>query len=118
MSRVTLRTSTILIATDEQTRVYRTLKDVPPRLRRKLLQSTSGANSATILIADRKGRQELARAVHGLPGKTPSEPQPQAPAPTGAAARIRRTMVPLGMWAELLIAGGLGLLIWLLITAR
>ena len=67
MSRITLRTSTIFIASGEHTKVYRNLKDVPPKLRRRLVECTSGSNSATILIADRSGRQELARAVRGLP---------------------------------------------------
>jgi len=32
------------------------------------LKSTNGQNSATILIADRRGRREVAKAVHALPG--------------------------------------------------
>ena len=118
MNRVTLRTSTILIATKERTEVYRNLKDLPPKLRRKLLQTTSGANSATILIADRKGRQELARAVRGLPNRLANEPVSPLKR-MGKAVRDRGRLLPLGViWSELLIAGGLGLLIWLLITTR
>jgi hypothetical protein len=64
-----LKTSTILISTDAVKRIYRSMEDVPAPLRSKLLQSTNGANSATILIADRKGREEIARAVRRLPGK-------------------------------------------------
>lgn len=117
MSRLTIRTSTIFIATGEKTKVYRNLKDVPPELRRKLVQSTSGSNSATILIADRGGRRELARAVRGLPRSTAAAP---APAASGAekAGRAGKLWAPLGIWAELLIAGGLGLLIWMLITTK
>jgi hypothetical protein len=118
MNRVTLRTSTILIATKEKTDVYRNLKDVPPKLRRKLVQTTSGANSATILIADRKGRQELARAVRGLPGSSGAELALPAKS-TSLGKRQRGILLPLGViWAEVLIAGGLGLLIWLLITTH
>jgi hypothetical protein len=43
------------------------VKDVPPRLRTRLLKSTNGGNSATILIADRRGRVEIARALRKLP---------------------------------------------------
>jgi CHASE2 domain-containing sensor protein len=32
------------------------------------LKSTNGANSATILIADRRGRKEISRAMRKLPG--------------------------------------------------
>lgn len=117
MSRLTLRTSTIFIAAGDKTKVYRNLKDVPPKLRRKLVQSTSGANSATILIADRRGRQELARAVRGLPNglATPAKAEEKS---TEDFPRMRKLLVPLGIWAEVLIAGGLGLLIWMLITTK
>ena len=40
----------------------------PPACARRLLKSTNGANSATILIADRRGRQEIAKAMRNLPG--------------------------------------------------
>jgi hypothetical protein len=42
--------------------------DVPARLRNRLLKTTNGANSATILIADRKGRKEIDKAMRKLPG--------------------------------------------------
>jgi hypothetical protein len=118
MNRVTLRTSTILIATKEKTGVYRNLKEVPPGLRRKLMQTTSGTNSATILIADREGRRELARAVRGLPNRLEARPARPATVPR-PEKRPRGILLPLGaVWAELLIAGGLGLLIWLLISSH
>ncbi|RPI96249.1 MAG: hypothetical protein EHM39_11015 [Chloroflexi bacterium] len=62
-----LKTSAILIATGSDQGVYRSLEEVPQRLRKRLLQSTTVANSGTILIADRKGREELARALKRLP---------------------------------------------------
>jgi hypothetical protein len=40
---------------------------VPAALRRKLHESTRSTNSATILIADRQGREELVRALQGEP---------------------------------------------------
>jgi hypothetical protein len=46
------------------------VEEVPVRLRNKLLRSTNGANSATILIADRRGRKEVAKAMRSLPGPT------------------------------------------------
>jgi hypothetical protein len=65
MPRLTARSSTIFIATGAETRVYRSVEDVPPALRRKLVESTRGMNSATILIADKRGREELVRALQG-----------------------------------------------------
>src|ERR1700685_1060457 len=67
MSRVTLKSSTIFISVGNKTEVYRSVADVPAPLRKKLEQSTNGINSATILIADRKGKEEIVRAIRGLP---------------------------------------------------
>ncbi len=62
------QTSTVLISTGGADLVYRSVEEVPPGLRTKLLKSTNGANSATILIADQRGRKEIAKAMRNLPG--------------------------------------------------
>jgi hypothetical protein len=61
-------TSAVLISAGGSDMVFRSVDEVPPRLRSKLLKSTNGANSATILIADRRGRKEIAKAMRKLPG--------------------------------------------------
>ena len=61
------QTSTVLISTERADRVYRSVEEVPIRLRNRLLKTTNGANSATILIADRKGRKEIDKAMRKLP---------------------------------------------------
>ena len=62
------QTSTVLISTAGADRVYRSVEEGPLRLRNRLLKTTNGANSATILIADRKGRKEIDKAMRKLPG--------------------------------------------------
>ena len=57
------QTSTVLIAAGRSRSVYRSVEDVPTPLRTRLMKSTNGSNSATILIADRRGRQEISRAM-------------------------------------------------------
>ncbi len=57
--------------------VYRSMEEVPHPLRSKLLKSTNSANSATILIADRRGREEIARVMRSL-GHTPGVPHRRA----------------------------------------
>ncbi len=115
MSRVTLKTSTIFISVGGRTRVYRSVDEVPAQLRKKLEQSTNGINSATILIADRRGRQEIARAIRGLPAGVR--------APLGRAVPVKKRVVPapslrralqfLGHhWLELLLPPALGLAVW------
>lgn len=60
--RGTVKTSAILIADGRRTAVYRSVEEIPPELRRKLAETTAGSNAATVLIADRRGAQELLRA--------------------------------------------------------
>src|SRR5579872_5381712 len=62
------QSSTVLISADGADRVYRSVDEVPYPLRHRLLKSTNSPNSATILIADRRGRQEIAKAMRNLPG--------------------------------------------------
>ena len=64
------QTSTVLISTERADRVYRSVDEVPLRLRNRLLKTTNGANSATILIADRKGRKEIDKAMRKLPASS------------------------------------------------
>jgi len=60
--------STVLISAGGEDLIYRSVEEVPAGLRTRLVQSTNSSNSATILIADRRGRQEIARAMRNLPG--------------------------------------------------
>ena len=63
----TFQTSTVLISAGGSERIYRSVDEVPPQLRTRLLKSTNGTNSATILIADRRGRKQIAQAMRRLP---------------------------------------------------
>lgn len=58
-----VKTSTVFIASDGVRSVYPSLRDVPEPLRRRLVESTSGRNSGTILIADRRGKEEIEKAA-------------------------------------------------------
>src|ERR1700720_3592264 len=62
------QTSTVLISASGADLVYRSVEEVPVRLRSTLLKCTNGANSATVLIADRGGRKEIAKVMRNLPG--------------------------------------------------
>ena len=63
MDRPTQKCSTIMISVGDETRVYHSVDEIPPELREKLIESTRGMNSATILIADKRGREEILRAI-------------------------------------------------------
>ena len=119
MPRVTVKTSTIFISVGDKTRVFRSVEDVPGPLRKKLEQSTNGINSATILIADRRGREEIVKAIRGLPSSVRSRlastlsnherPRPEAPMKVRALWRN---------WAEILLPGAIGFVVWLLFSMR
>jgi len=62
-----VKTSTIFVAAEGTEAVYHSVKELPEPLRKKLLKTTNGANSATILIADRRGKEEITKALRKLP---------------------------------------------------
>jgi hypothetical protein len=120
MHRVTVKTSTIFIAKSGRTQVYRSVKEVPAKLRKQLEDSTNSFNSATILIADRRGREEIVRALNGLPSGLRSRLASSLTARPGAVEAppkpefralpvihfLRRN------WLEILLPGAVGLIIW------
>jgi hypothetical protein len=117
MHKVTIKTSTIFIAKGGRTRVYQSVDEVPAKLRRQLEESTNGFNSATILIADRRGRAEIVRALNGLPSGLRSRLATSLAPKTKAAANAQTTLSALGFvrrnWAEILLPGAVGLIVWL-----
>jgi hypothetical protein len=119
MTGLIARSSTIFIATSNATHVYRSMADVPPPLRRKLQSSTTGMNSATILIADKRGREELVRALRGQPTdvwsllrgtKSGQEDETGKPA--------HRRFPTIRTWLELFLPVAIGASLWLLIESH
>jgi hypothetical protein len=74
------QTSTVLISAQGADMVYRSVEEIPAPLRNKLLQSTNNPNSRTILIADRRGRKEIAHAMRHLSRLTPQRAAAAVPA--------------------------------------
>jgi hypothetical protein len=107
-----LKTSTILISSNDTESVYRSVRDIPEPLRQKLLRSTSGLNARTILIADRRGQQQIARAIQSLPGTAQV-----ASALTGSPTRTP-SKLNVAHAAGILLAGATGVLAWLLLFRR
>jgi hypothetical protein len=116
-----MKSSTILISAGETDAVYRSVKEVPPPLRRKLLKSTNGLNSATILIADRRGREEIARAIQNLPSSLQRrflKPFREDPARNSSAARAWLLRPPVKAAIAWLLGAGSVLVVWFLFTHK
>ncbi len=129
MQRVTLKTSTIFISKGERTRVYRSVGEIPQGLRQELEASTNGFNSATILIADRRGREEVRRALKGMPSALRSRFAPSLASEAGPPVDPAPAVLPepgiapavslLGrLWVRLTIASAVALASWTIYYLR
>jgi hypothetical protein len=78
-----MKTSAVLVASGDSRCVYGSLREVPEPLRTQVIQSTSGRNSGTILIADRRGKEEIERAARA----ENRHPAPALPVASSAAWR-------------------------------
>lgn len=63
METLTYKTSTIFISTGRRTQVFRSISDMPPDLRRQLRDNLAGPNCRTLIVADRRGREYVLRAL-------------------------------------------------------
>jgi len=62
-----VRTSAVRVAAGDTDRVYRSVEELPPEMRRKLQKALHGPNADTFVIADERGREQLYRVIGGLP---------------------------------------------------
>lgn len=124
MTVLTAKSSTIFVATGDGTTVYRSVQEIPAPLRRKLQESMQGMHTATILIADKRGQEEIIRALRGQPShvqcriadatrkqqnkvQEPSKTVPKTP----RWGRLRN-------WLELLLPVAVGASLWFFIESR
>src|SRR5581483_8571649 len=111
----------IFIATGDQTRVYHSVEEIPPSLRRKLHETTCGINSATILIADKRGREELVRALQARPGTLLSPITKTLQPESAAQAKVAGKWLNLRSvrnWLELLLPIVIGASLLFFVEAR
>jgi hypothetical protein len=120
MHRVTVKTSTIFIAKRGPTQVFRSVGEIPAKLRKELEESTNSFNSATILIADRRGREEIVKALNGMPSTLRSRlanslmPRPAgertSDVPENRALPVMRFVRR--NWLEITLPAAVALIVW------
>lgn len=114
----------------DKTQVFRSPEEIPATLRKQLVASTRGMNSATILIADRGGRAEIRKILDGQPSPLKSRlradflrrslddrpSEAQIPVATAVPQPMSIRDWKLRHWAELLLPGAVGIGLWVLFT--
>ena len=129
----TIRHSAILIASGGGIQTYDSLDEVPYELKRRLVESTVSPNSATLLIADKRGRRHLAEARAGRGGVSVETEARRAMVATRfpwteaiqrREARERAAAAPRSArewmsehWPELMVPVAVAGALWFLLTA-
>ena len=122
----TFRCSTIFVSEGEETLIYRSLSEMPAPLRKRITARTRGGASATIFIANRGGREELAKRLRGMPSRVqtrleeavPPEPVKRPTEPPRFSVLPVEGALPQTARQAMMIASGAALLIWLLASWR
>ena len=91
MEQTTLRTSTIMVFNSNGIQWFRSKEELSGELRQKLEETMRSSNSDTLLLADRNGRAELAKALLGTPSALSSRFSPKAIAPRRSPIRTMIT---------------------------
>ncbi len=126
----TIKRTTVFISIGTRTEVFRSPDEIPAALRKQLVISTRGMNSATILIADRGGRAEIQKILNGEPSALKSRLRADFLKRSIGNSSAGPTHTPVSYssfwltlqnwrwpgWAELLLPGAVGLGLWLLFT--
>ena len=101
-----------MIAAGEQRGVFRSVDEVPEPLRAQLVQSTAGAKSRTIIIADRRMRPRFAK-------QQKQEEAPVAGAEVAPVAESPKRVPPiLAALVLLVLAIAAGLTVWVMHLLR
>jgi hypothetical protein len=108
-----VKTSTVMIATGNESTFYRSVQDVPEPLRRQLIETTNSENSGMIVIADRAGKEQWTEIVAHREAQQALAVHPEPPAIVEEMAAPPRGFAGLSWsaWAGMLLFLAAGALI-------
>ena len=92
-----VKTSQVRVAAGEEDRVFRSLDDLPPELRRQLRRALNGPLMDTIVIADPAGRQRIFEEIRGLP------PHLQKKVMSAIQVTEKPSRPPLSRWVKVVV---------------
>jgi hypothetical protein len=78
-----MKTSRLIVGTDDGNQAYRSLKQCPPEVLRRFKNSAAGPNACTIVITNREALEAIRSRAIEAPGnieqvEQPAEPEEQA----------------------------------------
>lgn len=120
MNRLVHKVSTIVVGSGARPRSFRSLDELPEHLRKRLDDATGGENSATLLIADERGRQEILKSLRGQKSALDSR------LISSLSARLReqrqqaapRFRLSKRSWLEIGLLAVIAVTLWLLAAGR
>jgi|GEM_PF-2166207 len=96
-----IKTSAVMIAAGGERGFYHSVQDVPERLRKQLIETTTSPNSGTIVIADRAGRAQLTQALASREAVRERRSEAAAAEPPGEPIPDRHPRLRWLAWAGL-----------------
>jgi hypothetical protein len=112
MNKRVLKTTVVHVCFKGATGVFRSADAIPAGVKRQIAATAKQGKSATILIADRNGKRELARAVRGRASRVALRLTRKP------VTRLRRLWVACREWLDIIVLGIAGLLLWLAFILR
>jgi hypothetical protein len=101
---VLYKTSTVLITMGDSGRIYRSIDDAPEELREQMEKAAMSCDSASIVIADRAGRDKIEDALNLIEKTEPESGTAQpGPALVQTVLKIAGTVALVALTALVLI---------------
>jgi hypothetical protein len=97
MDSSTYKTSTILVSTGRRTRVFKSMEDMPARLRKRVSENMAGPNSRTLVVADRRGREYLLKVLNRANKSAGKSRQTKSQAAAGKTNTATRYWIEIGL---------------------